>query len=239
LSGTTSQYEKIRTRLYAVSLLRFAKRRLKYRELAEILGVDMSLLARYVSGLVVPSYEQSLSLINALRNVVSLEDIVREEISRHKGYVDLSGLLSDTVFLELVGYELSSKFNSPPPDAVIVPETSGISLATEIARQLQSRLVVARKRKDNPMEEYYEEHLIIPPNVRRSFYVRKSLVRPGDSILIVDDIVHSGLTLSALERLIRRINGRLLGVASIVVVGGAWRDKVNPEIRIESILEIF
>ncbi len=233
-----TQYERLRLRLYAVSLLRFAKSRVKYRVLSEVLGIDSSLLARYVSGSVVPSYSQSKIIINKIEKIINLEKIIINEISRHHGYVDLSDLLADPSFLEIVSYKLAARFLDDKPTVVLVPETSGISLATGIARDLKAKLVIARKRKDNPLEEYYEEHLILPPNVRRTFYIRKSLVTSKDTILIVDDIVHSGLTLQVLSSLISRVGARQVGVASIVTVGREWVKRLEKPVRVETLVEL-
>ncbi len=231
-----SQYERLRLRLHAVAMLRYAKRFLKYSSLSSHLGIDPSLLARYVGGYVVPSYEQSKKIISILEKLVSLDKVVLKEIEKHHGYIDLSGLLSDPSFIRVVSYRLAREFIDKKPTAVLVPETSGISLASYIAEEFPAKLVIARRRKDNPLEDYYEEHLILPPNVRRIFYIRRKSLSSKDRVLIVDDIVHTGLTLNVLITLISKIGAELVGIASIVVHGNEWKKRVNTDTKINYIL---
>lgn len=223
-------------RLYATRLLRLAKRRLKYRQLEEALGISQSLLARYVTGLVIPGARQAERIIEVLEPMAGIEEIVLESARRYSGYIDLVPLLSDTDALFVAAYRLASRFSQERVDKVLVPEASGISLATIIATMIGADLVTARRRKENPLAEYIEEHLVEPPNIRRSFYVRKDLLGPGDRVLVVDDIVHSGLTLRLVSRIARKAGAEVLGVASIVVVGERWRESVSPRVRVEALL---
>ena len=233
-----TQQDRLRIRLHAVAMLRYAKKYAKYNYLSEHLNIDPSLLARYVSGLVVPSYEQSLKIISVLEKLMPLDKIILREIEKHHGYIDLTGLLSDPSFLRVVSFKLASHFKDDKPTAVLVPETSGISLASFIAEEFPVKIIVARRRKDNPLEDYYEEHLILPPNVRRIFYIRRRSLSSRDRVLIVDDIVHTGLTLYVLKKLISRIDAKLVGVASIVVHGTEWRKRLGDSIKIKSIVSL-
>jgi len=67
-----SKSEKLRYRILVVEALRAARRLLpySYRQLAREIGFDETLLARYSSGLSVPSYEQAIELMKALRRVL-------------------------------------------------------------------------------------------------------------------------------------------------------------------------
>lgn len=222
-------------RLYATRLLRIAKRRAKYKYLEDLLRIDSTLLARYVSGLVIPGRKQAEKIIEVLEGMVDLEDTIKNAMDRFGGYIDLAPILSDPDLLFVAAYRLASRFLGEKVDKVLVPEASGISLATSMSIMLGAGLVLARRRKENPLVAYIEEHLVEPPNIRRSFYVRADLLNPGNKVLIVDDIVHSGLTLRLILRILKKIGASIVGVASIVVVGDSWRRHVEQSIRVESL----
>jgi adenine phosphoribosyltransferase len=233
-----SQYRRLIRRIYAVRLLRVAKRGMKYKEFERLLGIDSTLLARYVSGLVLPGPQQAEKIIEGLERIVNIDKLIRDHIERYKGYIDLSPLLSDIDLLSVIAAKLSWTYEDSNISKVLVPETSGISLATLIATYLNSNLVVARRRKENPLVQYYERHLIRPPNIRRIFYVRKDLLSKGDRVLVVDDIVHTGYTLKIMEEIVEDAGAELVGVASIVVVGERWRDIIGGNVRVETLLTL-
>ena len=233
-----SQYRRLMRRLYAVRLLRLAKKRMKYQDLENLLGIDSTLLARYVSGKVIPGPEQTEKILSGLQHVLSIEDIIRAHIESMRGYIDLAPILSDIDMLNALAFELSSRYEGDNISKVLVPETSGIGLASLIASILNADLAVARRRKENPLAEYVEEHLVVPPNIKRTFYLRRNLLEEGDRVLIVDDIVHTGFTLRIMRSLIEKSKAALIGIASIVVVGWEWRKVIGQDVRVETVLYI-
>ncbi len=232
------RYSEVLRRIVAVRLLRLAKRKLRYKDLEEALGIDQTLLARYISGSVLPGQKQAERIIETLTQIIRLDEILRGLIQEKHGYIDLTLLLSDIDLLSVVSSTLSSRFVNEGVTTVLVPETSGISLATLMAVELDASLAIARRRVEYPYAEYYEEHILAPPNIRRSFYLRKSLLKEGSRVLIVDDIVHTGLTLSLMLGLLRKARATPVGVASIVVYGEEWRRRIPSNIRLESILKL-
>ncbi len=228
---------KLLIRLYATRLLRVAKKRKKYKELERALGIDSTLLARYVAGSVLPGDQQARKIIDTLGGRRLLADILRSHVEEHGGYIDLVPLLADIDYLCSLSLDLALRYASERVTAILVPETSGISLASLIASHLDARLVVARRRKENPLSKYEEEHLVAPPNIRRSFYIRKNLLDERDHVLIVDDIIHSGLTLHVVTRIAQRVGASLVGVSSVVVIGNRWKRAGLEKLRVETVLE--
>jgi adenine phosphoribosyltransferase len=139
--------------------------------------------------------------------------------------------------LKVLAIEFYERFKDREVNKILVPETSGITLATAIAITFDATLVVARRSKDNPVMEYIEEHVVEPPTVKNIFYVPKGSLRGSDRVLIVDDIVQTGLTLTVMKRFIDRAGAKLQGVAAIVVIGEEWRRRVDIN-SVEAIIRI-
>ncbi|MEM0366466.1 MAG: phosphoribosyltransferase family protein, partial [Acidilobaceae archaeon] len=74
-------------------------------------------------------------------------------------------------------------------------------------------------------------------SIKNIFYIPKGSIKREDRVLVVDDIVQSGLTLSVMKKLVDRVGAKLLGVAAIVVVGDEWRKRVDIE-KIEALVTI-
>jgi len=139
--------------------------------------------------------------------------------------------------LKILAVEFYERFRGRSIDKILVPETSGITLATALAMTFEATLVVARRVKDNPVIEYLEEHVIEPPTTRSIFYIPEGSLKKGDGVLIVDDIIQTGLTLAVMKRFVDRVGARLEGVAAIIVIGDEWRKRVNVD-RVEAIAYI-
>lgn len=239
MSKSLTKVEKLKTRILAVEAIRATRRLLpySYRQLARAMGFDETLLARYASGITIPSYEQSLELLKSVREVLDPAKLVLSKAGELKGLIDLTPVLSDPFVLKLISIEFFDRFKDDNITKILVPEAGGISLATSLAMIFEVPVVIAKKNKENPLVDYVEEHLIEPPSVKCIFYVPKGSIRKEDRVLIVDDIIQSGITLAVMKRIVERSGAKLVGVASLVVIGDEWRKRVSID-RIEALAVI-
>lgn len=235
--GGQSRLEDIQFKLMVVEALRAIKSRYSYRALARILGVNHTLLARYVSGALLPSRGQAEKLWAGLRELVNIEEVVLRQL-RERGFVDISSILSDPLYLRMLSLEFLDRFRGSSVSKILVPETSGITLATGMALTFNVPLVIARRRKANPHIEYLEAAVSEAPSTSRIFYIPKDSIRPGEAVLIVDDIVQTGLTLETMRILVERSGANLVGVAAVVVYGSEWRRRARlpPGARLEAVV---
>ena len=233
--ATASKLEMLKYRLLVVELLRAAKSKFTYRELSRITGFDQTILARYVNGVMIPSYEHALRLWKSLKEYFEPSRVIAESISSFGGLLDLTPVLSDPLMLRLIAMEFLERFQGEDITRILVPETSGISLATALSIHFNVPLVVARRRKENPLEDYIEGHLVESPRIYRIFYVPRRQLTKGDRVLIVDDVVQTGLTLSVMEKIVGEARARIVGVAALVVVGDEWKSRSSID-KIEAIL---
>jgi adenine phosphoribosyltransferase len=228
---------ELRFRMLVVDALRAVKGEgYSYRTLARMLGVNHTLLARYVAGSLLPSIEQARRLWEGLRGLVNLGGRIRRQLMGG-GVLDLSDILSSPLHLRIASLEFLDRFRGVEVSKILVPETSGISLATALALAFDVPLVIARRRKNVPGREYLEASVSLAPNIVRIFYIPRGSLAGGDSVLVVDDLIQSGLTLEAMRRLVESSGARLAGVAAVVVYGSSWRARARlpPEARVEAL----
>ncbi len=223
-------------KIIIIEFLRAARKYYKLSYLAEKTGIDASLLSRYSKGLMLPSYQQAVRLRDALRKAVNVGSILMEAARGPNWVLDLSSPLMDRSVLRLASIELYWRVKNWNVDAILVPETSGVVLATMLGYYLNVSVLVARKRKTNPHYEWLEAHVSVPPNITRSLYIPRHLMRKDSEILIVDDFVRSGYTLACAKKLVETGGGRVTGVASLIIFGDDWR--IAGIDRIEAIVEI-
>src|SRR6185437_1778450 len=133
-----------------------------------------------------------------------------------KGIVfrDITPLLGDKrVFAEVV--ELMSRaWAADPPDLVAGIEARGFIPGAAIAVKLGAGFVPIRKTGKLPwttvMESYDLEY------GTDSLEVHSDAVQPGQSVLIVDDVLATGGTASAAVRLMRKLGAAVVGVQVLI-----------------------
>ncbi|AEM39587.1 phosphoribosyltransferase [Pyrolobus fumarii 1A] len=216
-----SKYDAIRFRLQVVSLLRLLKKIYSYRELSAMTGIPESVLCRYVRGQTIPSLEQAHEIKRRLEENTDIRKIVASRVEHLlEGYVDLTQVIGDPSLLRLMAYYVTMKLAGKRVTKVLVPETNGIPFATMIADVLEVPLVIAKRNKDNPYEEYVEAN-VVEPSIRSTitYYIPRRLISRRDSVLIVDDLIQSGRTIRALAASIEKLGAKPVATAAIVAVG--------------------
>jgi adenine phosphoribosyltransferase len=127
---------------------------------------------------------------------------------------DITPLLGDKrIFAEVV--ELMSKaWSDNPPDLVAAIEARGFIPGAAMAVKLGAGFVPIRKTGKLPwttvMESYDLEY------GTDSLEVHSDAVQPGQSVLIVDDVLATGGTASAAVRLMRKLGAAVIGVQVLI-----------------------
>lgn len=113
----------------------------------------------------------------------------------------------------------------PPIDVLVTAEAKGIPLVHEIARLLgHARYIVARK----SVKPYMDEPLIdevesITTQQKQSLCLDGHDARAlrGKRVAIIDDVISTGESIGAVERLIERAGGQVVARAAILAEGDA------------------
>ncbi len=114
---------------------------------------------------------------------------------------------------------------APEYDYILTAEAKGIPLVHEMARQAgDSKYILARKSVKLYMRDPFEVevHSITTAKVQRLYLdgVDAALIR-GKKILLVDDVISTGESLSALEVLVEKAGGTVCGRMAILAEGDA------------------
>ena len=136
--------------------------------------------------------------------------IFRDSGALLEGHFQLtSGLHSDRYFqcarvlqyphyTELLCGEIARAFRPAAVDVVVAPALGGIVVGQEVGRQLRARTLFA-ERKEGIMQ------------LRRGFQIM-----PGEHVLVCEDVVTTGGSVSEVISLVRQGGGKIAGVAFIV-----------------------
>jgi len=120
---------------------------------------------------------------------------------------------------------------APPHDIIITAEAKGIPLIHEMARQNgENTYVVARKVVKVYMKDVFSVELqSITTKKKQTLYidtVEADLIK-GKRVLIVDDVISTGESLRAVEKLVKEAGGTIVGKMAILAEGDAkYRDDI-------------
>ena len=132
-------------------------------------------------------------------------------------------ILGDTEIVRKTAPIIAKKL--PEVDFIVTAEAKGIPLAYEISRILNlNEYVVARKSIKAYMEEPIEVEIntITTTNSQKLYLNNQDAKKiKGKRIALVDDVISTGQSLKALERLVEKAGGKVLAKAAILAEGDA------------------
>ncbi len=156
---------------------------------------------------------------------------------------DFSTLFLDaTVFKNLVN-DMSRPFLKADIDKVACPESMGFIFGAAIARKLNKGLVPIRKKGKLPTipSRVVRQTFTDYTKEKSSFEMNKTLIEPGDKVLLVDDWAETGGQLKGLIKLLEKRGAVIEGISLLgfneVRKTKALQDKYNLHAIIRHTLE--
>ena len=136
-------------------------------------------------------------------------------------------ILGDTEIVRKTAPIIAKKL--PEVDLIVTDESKGIPLDYEISKVLNlNEYVVARKSVKAYMEESIEVEVnsITTTNSQKLYLNNRDAKKiKGKRIALVDDVISTGQSLKALERLVEKAGGKVVAKAAILAEGDAKNRK--------------
>ena len=133
-------------------------------------------------------------------------------------------MLGDLELTDACARELAKKV-PPETDYVLTAETKGIPLAEELARALgMKRYIVARKSVKAYMENalWVDDVSITTKGTQKLCLDGTDIERiKGKNVLLLDDVISTGESLKALEALVEKAGGQIVGRMAVLAEGDA------------------
>ena len=129
-------------------------------------------------------------------------------------FIDITTVLGDKdVFKAAMDeiIDMASKYNF---DIVVAPESRGFILGTPIAYALGKAFAPIRKKGKLPYKTIDIEYkLEYGSNILE---IHADAVKPGQKVLVVDDLLATGGTTSANVKLVEKLGGEVVGIVCMV-----------------------
>ncbi len=134
----------------------------------------------------------------------------------HKGvnFRDITSLLHNpATFRRLVDCFIH-RYYDYEIDAICCIDARGFIIGGALAYELNTSLVPIRKKGKLPRETLSESYVLEYGTAEVE--IHKDALKPGQRILLLDDLIATGGTMLAAARLIKSLNGQLIEAAAII-----------------------
>jgi adenine phosphoribosyltransferase len=132
-------------------------------------------------------------------------------------FKDITPLLADELAFSTVIDLIVVHFGRGNVDKVVGIEARGFILASPVAYHFGAGFVPVRKKDKLPWETEAAEYSLEYGTA--TLEIHKDAVRPGERVLVVDDVLATGGTARATAELIERIGGKVVGLSFLIELG--------------------
>ena len=131
---------------------------------------------------------------------------------------DITSVLNDADGLKLAVDMLTDTIKDLDFDIIIGPESRGFIFSIPIAYNLHKPFVMIRKKGKLPRETVEKEYEL--EYGKAVIEVHKDDIKPGDRVVIVDDLIATGGTTKAMIELIESLGGEVVASAFLIELKG-------------------
>ncbi len=155
------------------------------------------------------------------------------------GFKDITPLVQHAKSFNYAIDELAAWAKKKNPDIIVGIESRGFVFAAALARDLRLGMTVIRKIGKLPRKtvtvrapnEYAVEH----------FEMHEDAVRPGERVVIIDDLIATGSSSVSAIDLVKKLEGKVVGfgaVVELVFLKGVENIKrAHPEVEVFSLVK--
>ena len=141
-------------------------------------------------------------------------------------FKDITNLWKDPAALKESAGEIAEKFKDADIKKVIGAESRGFITGALVAVELNAGFVPVRKPGKLPWDSISESYEL--EYGTDSLEMHKDAIDSGENVLIVDDLIATGGTISAVIKLCERLGSNIIGAACIIELGFLNpRDKIK------------
>ena len=139
---------------------------------------------------------------------------------------DVTSILEDAEGLHLAIDLIQEKIGDTEFDIVVGPESRGFIFGMPVAYNLHKSFVPVRKKGKLPCETVSMQYELEYGSAE--IEVHKSAIRPGQKVVIVDDLMATGGTMEAIIKLIEQLGGEVVKIVCLMELAGLkGREKLH------------
>lgn len=127
---------------------------------------------------------------------------------------DVTSVLSDREGLKLAIDSMQEELKDIDFDIVVAPESRGFIFGMPIAYNMNKAFVPVRKKGKLPRETIEQEYSLEYGTA--ILQMHKDSIKPGDRVVIVDDLIATGGTIEAIIKMVEKLGGKVVRVCALI-----------------------
>ena len=151
-------------------------------------------------------------------------------------FKDITPLLQSPEGLQAAIHGLASALDPTSFDVVVGIESRGFIFGTAVAHHLKKGFVPIRKPGKLPWKTASEAYELEYGTDKIEIHI--DAVKPGQGVLLIDDLLATGGTMQAALNLVRRIGGRPVGCGFVIELSFLEGRKRLGEVPVHSLMKI-
>jgi len=129
---------------------------------------------------------------------------------------DIAPLLEDGRAFKFAIDQLVEKVKNKKVEKVVGVDARGFILAGVLAERLGAGMVMVRKKGKLPYQTESQEFDL--EYGKAVLEIHKDSIKPGERVLLVDDVLATGGTMEATAKLVKKLGGRVVGIAFLIIL---------------------
>jgi len=129
-------------------------------------------------------------------------------------FKDITPLLQDPGAFTLAVDKMVEPYLDNKPDMIIGIDARGFILSAAIAYKFNTGLAIIRKKGKLPYKTIWKEYTL--EYATRKMEIHEDAVKPGQKVLIVDDVLATGGTMKATIDIVEKLGGKIIGIAFLI-----------------------
>lgn len=139
---------------------------------------------------------------------------------------DVTSILQDADGLQLAVDQIREMLQDVEYDVVIGPESRGFIFGVPVAYAEHKSFVPVRKKGKLPRETISASYELEYGSAE--IEIHKDALRPGQKVVIIDDLIATGGTIEAITGLVEQLGGQVVKICFVMELAGLkGREKLN------------
>jgi adenine phosphoribosyltransferase len=148
---------------------------------------------------------------------------------------DVTSILQDKDGLKMAIDQMQQLLDGLDFDIIVGPESRGFIFGVPIAYNLNKAFIPIRKKGKLPCETISMDYDL--EYGKATIEMHKDAIKPGQKVVIVDDLIATGGTIEAITKLIELLGGEVVKIIFLMELEGLkGRDKLK-EYDVESVIK--
>ena len=146
--------------------------------------------------------------------VITIPDFPEEGIM----FRDVTGILREADGLQLAIDQLAAMLDGVDFDLVAGPEARGFIFGVPVAYKLKKPFIPIRKKGKLPRETVSIDYDL--EYGKATIEIHKDDIKPGQKVVVIDDLVATGGTTEAIVKLVEKLGGEVVKICCVMELAG-------------------